>query len=281
MSTPAMPASAAPWPHWWAWRPGSRARILLLHGLILSFGGIPLLFNGDAIGSLNDYGYQADPSKREDSRWLRRGRFDWERAERRKQPGTVEHALFSQIQKLIAVRKELPAFADFNNRELLPLDNPHLLGLVRSNPQRRSDNVFVIANFDARPHVLDIQTLSRQGLNPRGRLVDRAGGLGIDRSAFVDRLADHVDDTAERAVTDRNRDRQPEVGHLGTPDDAFGCVHRDGAHGVLAKVLGHFEHQPLAVVVGFQRVQDRRQRAVELHVHDGADDLGHLAHSSL
>jgi amylosucrase len=178
MSTPAMPASAAPWPHWWAWRPGSRARILLLHGLILSFGGIPLLFNGDAIGSLNDYGYQADPSKREDSRWLRRGRFDWERAERRKQPGTVEHALFSQIQKLIAVRKELPAFADFNNRELLPLDNPHLLGLVRSNPQRRSDNVFVIANFDARPHVLDIQTLSRQGLNPRGRLVDLCSGRG-------------------------------------------------------------------------------------------------------
>lgn len=151
-------------------------RIVLLHGLIFSFGGIPLLFNGDAIGSLNDYSYRDDPNKREDSRWLHRGRFDWERAERRKQPGTVEHVLFSQIQKLIAVRKELPAFADFNNRELLPLENPHLLGLLRNNPQRHADNVCVIANFDTRSHVLGIQALSRHGLNPRGRLVDRCSG---------------------------------------------------------------------------------------------------------
>jgi hypothetical protein len=38
---------------------------------------------------------------------------------------------------------------------------------------------------------------------------------------------------------------------------AFGRVHGDGAHGVLAEVLGHLEHQALAVVVGLERVQDR------------------------
>lgn len=151
-------------------------RIMLLHGLIFSFGGIPLLFNGDALGTLNDYSYQEDPNKQQDSRWVHRGRLDWERAERRHQPGTVEHTLFSQIQKLIAVRKELPAFADFNNRELLELNNHHLLGLLRSNPQRRCENVIVIANFDTRPHVLDIETLSGHGLNPWGRLVDLRSG---------------------------------------------------------------------------------------------------------
>ena len=51
-------------------------------------------------------------------------------------------------------------------------------------------------------------------------------------------------------------------------------VHRDRAHGVLAEMLGDFEHQAVALVVGLQRVQDRRQMAVELHVDDGADDLG-------
>jgi amylosucrase len=151
-------------------------RIMLLHGLIFSFGGIPLLFNGDALGTLNDYSYQEDPNKQQDSRWVHRGRLDWERAERRHQPGTVEHTLFSQIQKLIAVRKELPAFADFNNRELLELNNHHLLGLLRSNPQRLCENVIVIANFDTRPHVLDIETLSGHGLNPWGRLVDLRSG---------------------------------------------------------------------------------------------------------
>jgi amylosucrase len=151
-------------------------RIVLLHALIFSFGGIPLLFNGDAIGSLNEYCFLDDPSKQEDSRWLHRGSFDWERAERRKQPGTVEHTLFSQIQTLIAVRKALPAFADFNNRELLHFDNPHLLGLLRSNPQQRSDSVFVIANFDTQPQVLDLHWLSHHGITPQSRLVDLCSG---------------------------------------------------------------------------------------------------------
>ena len=33
----------------------------------------------------------------------------------------------------------------------------------------------------------------------------------------------------------------------------------------------------LPLFVGFQRVQDLRQMAVELHVDDGADDLGDVA----
>jgi hypothetical protein len=57
----------------------------------------------------------------------------------------------------------------------------------------------------------------------------------------------------------------------------LGCVHRDGAHGVFAQVLSHFEDQALAIVVGLKRVQDLRQVIFELHVHDGADDLGDFA----
>jgi hypothetical protein len=60
-------------------------------------------------------------------------------------------------------------------------------------------------------------------------------------------------------------------------DEAFGRVHGDGAHGVFAEVLGDFEDEAVAVVVGLQRVQDLRQVAVELHVDDGADDLGNVA----
>lgn len=151
-------------------------RIVLLHGLIFSFGGIPLLYNGDALGTLNDYSYLEDPSKQDDSRWVHRGRIDWGRAERRHHPGTVEYTLFKQIQKLIAVRKEVLAFADFNNRELLELGNQHLLGLMRFSRQRNSGHVFVVANFDVCSHLLDIKMLSRYGLNPGGHLVDLCSG---------------------------------------------------------------------------------------------------------
>jgi hypothetical protein len=64
---------------------------------------------------------------------------------------------------------------------------------------------------------------------------------------------------------------------------ALGGVHGDGAHGVLAQVLGDFEHQaeglagPLVGVGGLQRVEDRGQVAFELDVDDGADDLDQAA----
>ncbi|MEZ5366062.1 MAG: alpha-amylase family protein [Bryobacterales bacterium] len=50
------------------------ARILLLHGVIITIGGIPLFYLGDEIGTLNDYGYKQDPAKNGDSRWLHRAR---------------------------------------------------------------------------------------------------------------------------------------------------------------------------------------------------------------
>ncbi len=116
----------------------------------------------------------------------------------------------------------------------------------------------------------------------RGRLlgerrrgaVDRRLTLGADRAALVDRLADHVDDPAEGFGADRDRDGGPGVGHLVAAHQTVGRVHRDAAHGRFAEMLRHFEDQPLPGIVGHQRVQDRRQLAVELHVDDGAHDLG-------
>ncbi len=45
-------------------------------------------------------------------------------------------------------------------------------------------------------------------------------------------------------------------------------------------MLGDFEHQPVALVVGFERIQDRRQMILELHVDDGADNLGDFSDTS-
>ncbi len=108
----------------------------------------------------------------------------------------------------------------------------------------------------------------------RGRRVDRPRLLVRNRPRFVDRLADHVHDAPERAVADRHRDRYAGVGDLLAAHQAFGDVHGDGAHRRLAEMLGDFEHQAVAVVVGLQRVQDRRQVFVEFDVDHGADDLG-------
>jgi amylosucrase len=135
------------------------SRILLMHGVILSFGGIPLIYNGDALGVLNDYSFFDDPSKCNDSRWVHRPKIDWARAELRRKPGTVEHAIFSAIKKMITIRKEISAFADFNNRQILSLENDHLLAFVRTNHLRASELVLVVANFNDQPRFFDLDSL--------------------------------------------------------------------------------------------------------------------------
>ena len=96
----------------------------------------------------------------------------------------------------------------------------------------------------------------------------------FDRAGFIDRLADHVHDAAERAGADRHHDRAAGVGHLAAAHQTLGGVHRDGAHRGFAEMLGDLEHQTVVAVLGFDRIENRGQMSFELHVDDGADDLG-------
>jgi len=131
--------------------------------MILSFGGIPLLYYGDEIGVLNDYSCEQDEHKRYDSRWIHRPNIDWDKAELRKQPGSVEYRIFTALKKMITVRKEIPAFADFNSRELLDVNNPHLLAFSHVDHQHASPKVLVIGNFDGAPQHLDLKMLRQMG----------------------------------------------------------------------------------------------------------------------
>ncbi|MCB1762885.1 MAG: alpha-glucosidase C-terminal domain-containing protein [Gammaproteobacteria bacterium] len=150
--------------------------ILLLHSMILSFGGIPLLYYGDEIGTLNDCSFLDDANKAGDNRWMHRPRIDWDKAELRNQHGSVEQRIFDGLKKLIAVRKTLPAFADFNNRELLQVDNEHLFVFLRSHPEKASEKVLVVGNFDERPQHLDLSNLGSWGQFWYGQTQDLASG---------------------------------------------------------------------------------------------------------
>jgi amylosucrase len=137
--------------------------ILLLHSMIMSFGGIPLLYYGDEIGTLNDGQYLEDLNKAGDNRWMHRPRIDWHKVALRKHLGSVQQRIFEGLKKMIAVRKSTSAFADYNNRELLQTNNPHLFAFVRSNPFLLHDNVMVVGNFDAAPQSLNLAELPNRG----------------------------------------------------------------------------------------------------------------------
>ncbi len=56
---------------------------LMLHAYMLTQSGIPMLYSGDEIGQLNDYSYKEEEDKKEDSRYIHRGKFQWYLAKKR------------------------------------------------------------------------------------------------------------------------------------------------------------------------------------------------------
>lgn len=154
--------------------------IMLLHSLICSFGGIPLLYYGDEIGTLNDDNYLNDPNKAGDSRWVHRPTINWEKAELRNTAGTIEYKIFSGLKRMIAVRKEIEAFADFNNRELIETSNPYLFVFERYNISQPKENVLVVANFNKQPNSLDLSEIDCWKDEQHIQLIDLYSGKSPD-----------------------------------------------------------------------------------------------------
>lgn len=151
------------------------SRILLLQGVSMSIGGIPLLYLGEEWGVLNDYDFVKDPEKADDSRWIHRPRMDWGVVNQLKsdvvldsgegnsstlsiKPAQLE--IYNSMRRLIELRKSLRAFAG-QNMELFDTGNDHVLGFVR---QESGHRVVVVANFSATEQVIDANRLRTAGL---------------------------------------------------------------------------------------------------------------------
>lgn len=140
-------------------------RMLLLHGVSLSIGGIPLLYLGEEWGMLNDYDFVKDPAKAGDSRWIHRPKMKWEYLEElddhiNSGNGSIRKRIFRSTQKLIALRKSLPALAG-QDMELITTANEHVLGYVRMNDGNR---LIVLANFSHDPQEIEGNKLRTAGL---------------------------------------------------------------------------------------------------------------------
>ena len=86
-------------------------RFRLIYATVFALKGIPLINSGDEIGMLNDRDYAMDPLRKDDSRYLHRPRFDWKKAAKAEEEGTVENRLFSIIRSLEEARNGSPLFS--------------------------------------------------------------------------------------------------------------------------------------------------------------------------
>ncbi|MBO6794746.1 MAG: hypothetical protein JJ895_12615 [Balneolaceae bacterium] len=118
-------------------------RIIALYSIALTIGGIPLIYLGDEIGLMNDYSYEQDPSKKEDTRWVHRVAMDWGKVQTAKKGQGIEGAIFQALKHRIQFRKEHAALGN-NKVDLVETHNDHVLGFIKQN---ENEKLVIIQNF--------------------------------------------------------------------------------------------------------------------------------------
>jgi amylosucrase len=126
-----------------------------MHSIIMSTGGIPLLYLGDELGTLNDYSYMSEPDKWDDSRWVNRPKFDLARFDQRKDVDTTAGQIFAGFQRMIKVRKATPEFAG-GRLVGFRTHNPAILGYQRPG---KDASVLCLANFSDDSQWVGAETL--------------------------------------------------------------------------------------------------------------------------
>jgi len=145
-------------------------KIIMLHSIILSYGGIPMIYAGDELGTLNDYSYLNDSHKKEDSRWVNRPGHDWNAVKTLSQKEKYPSVIFHTLKSLIGLRKKIRVFADSNNTVLHETNNPHILIYERTGI--KDAGILVLCNFDEHPQVIDGSILNQLGYLKNGVLQD-------------------------------------------------------------------------------------------------------------
>ena len=116
----------------------------MLHAYMLTQSGIPMLYSGDELGQVNDYSYKEDAEKVSDSRYLHRGAFQWELADKRKDLSTVQGQLFQMLNRLEQIRRQENAFSQEAEVYTYDVHNDSILGILR---EYKGERFIALFNF--------------------------------------------------------------------------------------------------------------------------------------
>ena len=141
----------------------------------LFVGGVPMLFYGDEAAYTNDYSYLEDTGKSYDNRWMHRPIIDWKKNAAVDKKDTVENKVFTNLQKLIQLRKSLKVLADLKNIHWLEVHNNSVIGFER---YLNGEKVYFLFNFSLQAQDLTYYVLGAAGDRPTS-MIDLWSGKTI------------------------------------------------------------------------------------------------------
>ena len=154
------------------------AKILMMHGIILSYGGIPMIYAGDEIGTLNDYSYEQNDDHVNDNRWVNRPMQNWDVVstldENSDRPSAI---IYKHLKKMIAIRKEHAVFKDSNDIKIHGCPNQHIFVYQRTNTEK---SVWILSNFNEVTETIDIGWLLSLGIHAGNHSIDLLTGESIE-----------------------------------------------------------------------------------------------------
>jgi amylosucrase len=119
-------------------------RILMIHSIIMSIGGVPLLYQGDELAMLNDYSFAKDVTKVHDARWVNRPKVTEANKDLAKTMGTVQNRVFTGLKHMIALRKSMPVFGDART-QVYETGSEHCFAYLRA--VSGGDKLLCLCNF--------------------------------------------------------------------------------------------------------------------------------------
>lgn len=117
---------------------------VMLHAYMFMQSGIPVLYSGDEIGQVNDYTYKEDVNKADDSRYIHRGKMNWELAAAADDETTVEGKIFQRLSRLEQLRKSEKVFMTDADTWTVETWEPSVLCIGRYYD---GDKIFGLFNF--------------------------------------------------------------------------------------------------------------------------------------
>lgn len=139
-------------------------RMLVGVALMASFGGLPLLYMGDEIALLNDYGFAQVPEHAHDNRWLHRPMMQWTGLD------DIQQRVLHGTRHIMAKRKLQPLLAASHPTIIVQSGVPSLFCFVREGDNGK---LFAVFNFSPEQRTLPAALLRSHGID---RPHDTLGG---------------------------------------------------------------------------------------------------------